>query len=179
MTLDGTVSVVQPNVTESSATLTLLAKPYGSSTFTAVGTANYTNSGTETPAELVVHPKKQTTYEWQFAGDNSTAGSVSPEFTVTVATKVTGKLADTTVSKGQTLSLYGKTLPRKRGSTIYLERKKGGHWVKIAHVRVTKRGRYTLRAIASAVGVWKVRAFLPAGGGNIAGHSPVRYAAVS
>jgi hypothetical protein len=182
VTLDGAPSIVQYSPFTGSETVTLLAKPFGASTFTPVGTADSTYDSTtksDLPAELVVHPKKNTSYEWQVPDDNQTVGSTSPVFTVKVATKITGKLADSTLSKGQTLSLRGKTFPHKVGRIIYLEKKKGRRWVKIAHVRVHKRGVYTLRTVVSSVGVWKVRAFLPAGGGNIAGHSPIRYAAVN
>lgn len=177
--LDGTFTIVG-NPFPVSTPLTLLAKPFGSSTWTEVGTApaDY-GSGPPTHAQLVDHPTTETTYKWVLADDPKYSGSESPEFTVKVATKVTAKLVDSTLAKGQKLVLKGRTVPAKAGSTIYLQRQVGGHWEKIGHALVQDGGKYVLKNRVTSTGTWKVRAYIPKGDGNLAGHSPSRSATVS
>jgi hypothetical protein len=151
----------------SSAQLTLQAKTFGSSTWQDVGQATETNDGTQTPATLKKKPLVETKYRWEFPESPSSLGSVSPTFTVKVHTAVSAKAADTTVSKGGTIKITGRTTPAKPGQTVHLM--KGS--AKVGSGIVKADGTFTIKAKAASTGTWKLRVTIGASTGNLAGRS--------
>lgn len=154
----------------SSADLTLQAKAYGASSWSTVGqtTESYDfNTQTQTPAKLKKKPLVQTKYRWVYAGGQAAEGSTSPSVTVKVHTAVTAKAKDSSVKKGGTITITGRTTPAKPGHTVELM--KGG--TKIGSGIVRSDGSYAIKAKATSTGTWKLHVTIGAFSGNLAGAS--------
>lgn len=154
----------------SSAQLTLQARTFGSSTWQDVGQATESydsGTATQTPATLKKKPLVETRYRWVFPDSPSSLGSTSPAFTVKVHTAVTATAADSTVAKGATIKITGRTKPAKPGQTVHLM--KGSTRVGSGIVKAD--GTYTIKTKATSTGTWKLHVTIGAVSGNLAGTS--------
>jgi hypothetical protein len=104
---------------------------------------------------------------------------MSTTFTVKVHTKVTSRIVDAILTRGQTLVVRGGTTPAKPGVTATLWRKTSAGPVKLDTATVDTNGTYKLTEVASTRGTWKVYVTVPAATGNLAGESPLRSAGVN
>jgi hypothetical protein len=152
----------QPN-----ANVVLVGEAAGSTTFKRGGSALTDANGA---AKMTVHPQVNTTYEWTYAGNNSTAAATSPTKFVGVRTRVTIHTFDPTLAAGQTLVLWGLTSPAKPGVVVTIWRHVGTKNVRIGAVKVHSDGTWGWgRRVRS--GKASVFAHIPVTAGNLAGNS--------
>ncbi|MFL6025165.1 MAG: hypothetical protein ACJ72O_17615 [Marmoricola sp.] len=95
---------------------TLLTRTVGSGApFTPVATVTTDEDGR---AAAQVRLVRSTAYRWRFAGDNQYTASSTSTLVQSIASKVVVRAADTTLSTGQRLSLYGRAYPSKAGNVV-------------------------------------------------------------
>lgn len=152
---------------QGSAHVTLVGEQAGTTTFKRIGSAITDANGA---AKLTVHPLVTTTYEWQYAGNNASAASTSPTKLVGVRTRVTIHAFDQTLARGQTLVLWGLTVPAKPGALVTIWRHVGTKNVRIGAVTVRSDGTWGWGRQVAA-GKASVFAHIPATKTNLAGNS--------
>ncbi|MBB6627137.1 hypothetical protein H5V45_07365 [Nocardioides sp. KIGAM211] len=148
--------------------LVLESQPYGASGFSPVEGATAPVDGGD--PTVTVEPTTHTVYRWRFAGTWSVDGSVSPTFTVDVATLVDAAL-DVSGGAGQPLAVAGGTNPPQPGVRATLWEVTPHGRAEVAHTVVGKDGRYSFEVPEGHTGRFVVT--VPAAHGNLAGQSPV------
>lgn len=139
---------VRPSATLSAAgshfagrTVSLWSKPAGKSY--ALLAHAVTNSGGVATGP-VQHPPTTTAYQWRFAADTTYAAAASKGSTVAVASKVTLKLAHSSVAKGKPIRATGTISPSRVGATVVLWRESGKRRIKISNAKLRHNGTYTM-----------------------------------
>ena len=160
----------------SGRTMFLLARPYGASGYTQVGSGVTTDSNGV--ARKTVTPARNTTYVWYFKGDKNYRPVQSPVQTVGVRTKVTLTLADSMLLSGESLVANGTVTPAKVGVEATLWRATANGPVELGSVSLTD-GTYQITAVLSGKGTYNVYVTVPSAAGNLKGTSPTRTATVS
>jgi hypothetical protein len=121
-----------------------------------------------------VAPTQRTVYRWRFAGTWSVDGSVSPTFTVDVATAVTATTDASRVAAGAPLAVVGTTTPAKPGVPATLWRLRPEGRDAVATAPVAEDGSFRFEVPADLEGPWQYVVTVPATEGNLAGESPVQ-----
>jgi predicted GH43/DUF377 family glycosyl hydrolase len=111
-------------------TITVAAKPLGSSGFKAFAAPTTSATGAYSTASK---PKKQTTYE-------ATATGVTAGPTVTVKVKQLLKLS--VARSGGKVSFKGRLLPKKRRRVVVIQVRSGKRWKVLARVKTSKRSTF-------------------------------------
>ena len=111
-------------------TITVAAKPLGSSAFKAFAAPTTSATGAYSTASK---PKKQTTYE-------ATATGVTAGPTVTVKVKQLLKLS--VARSGGKVSFKGRLLPKKRRRVVVIQVRSGKRWKVLARVKTSKRSTF-------------------------------------
>lgn len=173
ITAGGSATITSP--APGPAQLTLQQRAYGSSSWTTVRTVD---KGTDGTFSTKVAPTRQTAYRWETPESGCCLESFSPAVTVKVRSKVTLRLADRTIRKGQDLTATGSTTPHKAVAVTLWRRTATGSSV-LARGRTRSDGSYRLSYRVPSKGTWKVFTTVAAGSGNLAGQSPVVSATVS
>lgn len=154
-------------------TLKLLAKPFGSTTYSQVGATQTTSSLGK--VALSVQPTRQTTYKWSH---DDTTNSLTK--TVTVAPLVAAGFAPKSVAVGDTTTVTGTATPVASGDTVGLERRNAnGTWTTVRSFTFTTSSSATDVAagapftfeIPADAGVNIYRVTRAAGNGLVAAHS--------
>ena len=149
-------------------TVALLAAKTGTTTFKQVATATTDANGV---AKSTRHPSFNTTFEWSFAGSGNASPATSPTKAITVRTKVTLHVFDTTLGSGQPLVVWGATSPNKWGVTITIYRHTKAGNTKLGAVKVRSDGTWGFSHRVHS-GSASVFAHIPATARNAAGASP-------
>jgi predicted GH43/DUF377 family glycosyl hydrolase len=110
--------------------VTLAAKPFGSSAFKSFATLKTSTSGAYSTA---TKPKKQTVYRASAPG--VTTGP-------TVIVKVAQRLTLSVRRRGGKVYIKGTLGPKKRRRNVVIQVRIGKHWTKLARVRTTKRSTF-------------------------------------
>jgi hypothetical protein len=71
------------------------------------------------------------------------------------------------VRKGQRIQLTGQVFPKEKRVKVFLQRKVGGKWRKIARTITRKKGKYAISARATSTGKWQVRIKVAKARGNL------------
>lgn len=121
-----------------------------------------------------VEPTAHTVYRWRFGGSASADGSVSAPFVVDVASAVTAQPDPGAAGADTAGAVVGHTLPGRAGARVTLWRLAKGGPVAVSSARTTADGAYSLEVPAEQAGNWRYYVAVPAGGGNLAGRSPVQ-----
>lgn len=123
-------------------------------------------AGTGTRALLQIHPKRNTQYALQYAGNEAREPSRSNTLKVLVRVKVGAHILDSTITRGQTMKVVGKIVPEKR-TTYLLQRFGGGSWHTVKKGVSSRKGGFSVGTVPASTGVsyWRVRAL--DGGGNV------------
>jgi hypothetical protein len=107
--------------------VTLADKPAGASTFTPIRSVTTDASG---QVAALVKPTSNTTYRWEYAGDNGLYRAVtSANQAVQVAVVVSAHATKTTVRHRKKLKIWGTLNPPESGARVVLERAKSGKWI--------------------------------------------------
>ena len=123
---------------------------------------------------VTVAPTAHTVYRWRFAGTLSVDGSVSPSFTVDVATAVAATTDTSGVASGGPLAVVGTTSPTKPGAMATLWRLDPEGRVAVAAAPVADDGSFRFEVPKALEGAWQYVVTVPAADGNLAGESPVQ-----
>ena len=156
-----------PDGPRSSQLVTLWSRPAGASSFSQVTEALTNDNGV---ASITQHPKVTTAYEWRFVGDETTPASASARRTIGVATALTLKVADTTLTAAQKLKAGGATTPVAKGATVKLWKQRAGADRLLAKTTTSSDGTWAIR-IDLAKGRYDVYATVAATSKNVAGKS--------
>lgn len=157
-------------------TLRLYAQAYGEDSPSLIASDQ---TGAAGDAELGVIPVNRTRYYWLLPGGGSDARCQTNTVAVDVATKIGANVADSTLNKGQTLTVSGKTYPAKKGARVGLWRRTASGPVLLASTRVQDGGRYLVAKVVRAGGSWRVFTKVAARTGNLVGTSVTRTVTVS
>jgi hypothetical protein len=147
----------------------LWAKAYPATTYSKVATLTTSSTGTVSKA---VRPLANTTYQWRFAGDVTYAPRGSVTKTLSVATRLTLNVHDTTMKTSDKLFVYGLTYPAKAGKTVSLVLRKTTGTVSTTSAVTRSDGSYGVVKGLTA-GTYDAWATIPAVSGNAAGKSAV------
>jgi titin len=109
-----------------SATVSLLARPAGSSGWTALRTST---TGTNGTTDVQVKSSANTRYEWSFSGDTMHSSATSPVLAVSVRPNVTATLTKSRAQAGTKVQLYGVVTPDLPGTQVIVQRRSQGEWV--------------------------------------------------
>lgn len=120
---------------------------------------------------LLDSPTRQTTYLVDHAQTTTLGRCRSAAVTVSVKTRVTLDVADTTVRRGGRIEATGATRPRKAGAAVTLWRDLPAGPVRLATGRTSGTGTFRLTAPATSAGRWQVYVTVGAASGNKAGTS--------
>lgn len=144
--------------------LELWRRDYGG-TWVLAGTDETNAFGT---ASLQHTPRKKTSYQWRFNGNEDVGYTESAIVTVRVHAKLTLKIKDPSLRPGQRLVVTGRTVPAKPGVTIRLYR------ARISGVTdlwfsgtVRSDGTYKLTRTVRQIGTWRLYTRIPAALGNL------------
>ena len=99
--------------------LTLWLRPYGASAFVAAGQATTDVNGSATVWVTLQHDVQ---VQWTFAGNPDYAPSTSTAYLLPVAPRVTIRVNDRTLRRGQRFVVRGQSSPAKIGCTVKLWR---------------------------------------------------------
>ncbi|MGY2875780.1 hypothetical protein ACVW00_002970 [Marmoricola sp. URHA0025 HA25] len=167
------------------ASVHLMMQPYGSTTFTDVGTAVSAPDGV---FSLSTPPLWQNTaFRWDYAGDSTRAASSSAVWEVPVSPRTTIRVSDRTPRVGQRVVVRGQTLPNRAGRRISVWTGIRPCWCDIAYPSGTpapKRlargvvladGSYRLVIRLSSTGRKRIYALVGRGAGLLAGTSRYRH----
>lgn len=150
----------------------LWARPYNA-TWRQVKTS--TTGPTGNINSVLDAPRRNTTYQWRFAGTEEYGPSTSNLVSVRVATKVSIRLSDSSVRPGQRIVVSGGTAPAKPGFTATVWRRLPGRSVKLASGTVRSDGTYRVPiTVRGDTRFWNVYVTVPAGAGNVRGTSTDR-----
>ena len=119
----------------------------------------------------VVSPRRTSTYVVKFLGDAFSAPSSSLPRGVSVNGRVTAAWSPSSILRGQTSVLNGRTLPAVASLVLTVQRRSGTSWLTYTHVRTLSDGSYRI-GLAPAVGLQVVRVLRPALPGLAAAYSP-------
>jgi hypothetical protein len=144
----------------------LWAKPKGKS-YSKVGTFTLSDTSRTSTTQ---HPLVTTTYQWRRPGDSGHAPASSVQRTVKVATKLTLKVADTTLSAAQKLKARGATTPVGKGLTVKLWKKRSGADLLVAKTTTASDGTWHVSKDL-AKGKYDLYATVAATSRNVAGKS--------
>jgi hypothetical protein len=146
----------------------VLAKPYGSASYSTVGTVTTNASG---GYSVRLTPSKSTSYYASYAGGPSLMGRTSAVAAVSVRQSVSVALNDATATRAQTVYFSGVVAPNGSGHRIYLQRYANGAWsnVKSMTLHSTSRYRFAWKPTNSAD--YTFRVYRPARSGYAAGYS--------
>jgi hypothetical protein len=154
--------------------LQLWAKTFPATSYSKVTTLTTDSLG---HVQTSKKPVVQTTYQWRLADpDYGSARSVTK--TVSVHTKLTYTVADKTLHATQKFVMYGGTTPKRPGAEMSLLRVTPKGDVLVEHASVTKDGTYFFSHLLPK-GTDKVFARIPAGAGDLSGHTPTVTVTVS
>lgn len=117
------------------ARVSLYGKRAGSKAYTLRTTVRTAAGGR---VSATVHPKKNTTYEWRYAGAPNHGPVNSAPALVRVAPVIALSGQPKHVGKNELISLYGTTKPGTAGVLIRLQVKRNGHWVIVAIAKTAK-----------------------------------------
>jgi hypothetical protein len=162
--LSGRVVGAFTNATPAGGATELQAAPYGSSTWSTVGTGT----------SFTVKPSGTTSYRLHYSGSDAATASTSGAVTVQVVTGVVANLQSSSVARGGVVRLTGRIAPANSGVPVSLQRKVGSSWKTLATTRTTTGGAYSVGAKATSEGRWTVRAAAGSTRGNLAGASAAR-----
>ena len=140
--------------------------------FTPVDGATIQLSGAGVSATVV--PTTHTVYRWRFGGSATADAGVSAPFVVDVASAVTARPDLAAAGSDGAGAVVGRTLPARGGARVTLWRVARGGPVAVASAHTDAEGAYSLRVPADQAGTWRYYVTVPAGGGNLAGRSPVQ-----
>ena len=129
-------------------------------------------------ASASVAPRRNTAYRWRFEGAPTRLASLSAVRTVSVASKVTARLADATVARGRTLVVTGRTYPAHPGDRVTLVRRTSTGARTVATARAAPDGTYRLSWRPASAGARRLAVRIGAVDGNAAGASDWLYARV-
>jgi hypothetical protein len=99
--------------------LTLWLKPYGSTTFSQAGQATTDASGS---VAVWATLQRNAVVEWRFAGADTYAASTSTPYVVQISPRVTIRVNDRTLRRGQRFVVRGRSFPAKPGCVAKLWR---------------------------------------------------------
>lgn len=105
---------------------------------------------------LVDKPPRNMRYRVRYAG-GAYQSSTSAVRGVGVRHRVTTRISDGTVRRGETSTLRGAVRPNHAGKKVWLQRRSGGQWRTIRGATLSKYSRYVLRLPTTKVGRWKFR----------------------
>jgi hypothetical protein len=176
ITLHATLTNSASHRTISGATVRLLAKQVGSSSYRTLKTLVTSARGV---ASASLHPTSNASYKWSYAGSTANTASTSRPQAVTVDATVTLAAKPAKAKLGKKLRLYGTAAPAKAGEKITVEKRVGKSWKKLGTAKLAKRklpnGKtevgYVLKTKAAKKGKATYRAVVAKTGKNGAGTS--------
>jgi hypothetical protein len=165
LTLHGTVTtdMVGPLA---QGLLVLEAQQFGESGFKPVDGAALQVTGAG--ATATVQPTTHTLYRWRFGGSSSAEGSVSPVFTVDVASVVTAQVDPAGPA------VAGQVAPARPGVPATLWKVGPKEPVRVGTATTTADGGYRIPVAAEQTGPWRYYVTVPPTGGNLGGQSPTQ-----
>jgi hypothetical protein len=116
---DLSATLVSDAPTPSGQVLTLWLKQYGASAYVPAGEATTDASG---HATIYVTLQRSAAVQWRFAGTADYAPSASTPYVVGISPRVTMRVNDRTLRRGQRFVATGRSYPAKPGCTVKLWR---------------------------------------------------------
>jgi hypothetical protein len=123
-TLSTTLTDTTSHTPITGASVSLLARAAGASSFTSVGTATTGATGT---AAASVHPTVNTRYEWSYAGSTSHIATHTAAGLVSVAQVVHATLSVTKIKHGKAIKISGTVSPKETGDVVVTARYRPGN----------------------------------------------------
>lgn len=148
-------------------TASLYAKEYGKSSYKKVSSKTFSSA---TYGSFEVSPARRTLYQIRTTPSADYSGyesSTSATLTIEVERRVKARAESTKVRKGQRIQLKGQVFPKEKRVKVFLQRKVGGKWRKIARTTTRKKGKYSVSARATSTGKWQVRIKVAKAKGNL------------
>lgn len=153
------------------APVTLWGRAANATAYSAIATVNTNSSGVATSP--VQHPSVTTAYRWTFTSDGQYAPATSVATTVTVAQKLTLRLARSTVPRGTAVVATGALTPTRRGASVLLWRKTTHGRVNVSAATVRRDSTYKIRATLRP-GTYQLFVTVAKDAFNASGTSPLR-----
>lgn len=154
--------------------VTLTARPYGASGYTAIG-----HGTTAADGSVSVDARLTTTarIRWVFAGDGEYAATTSDGYVRSIGRKVTAHAQDRSLTKRQKVVVVGRANPKKAGLGVSLWRGdvpcfcQGTSSARVAVGKIRPDGTFRLSARFARPGTKKLYVKVNAGAGNDIGYS--------
>ncbi len=175
----GTVQQFSANLTSGAMPIagvpvTLTARPYGATAFTAIGHGTTDEDGDVTVSAAL---RRTSRIQWTFAGDGAHAATSSVAYLRPVGSRVAARALDRTLRGRQRVVVVGRAVPLKPGHRVSLWRGDipcfcvGTSSTRIAAGTVRPDGTFRLTARFARPGVKKLYVKVNAGHGNDIGYS--------
>lgn len=154
--------------------VTLEVRPYGGSAFAPVAHA-VTDAAGQATARAVLY--RNSAYRWSFAGTSGLAPTTSGSLVQEVGSRVTVRVADSSLTRRQRVVVSGRAAPLEPGHRVTLWRGDrpsmalGTSRTRIAVGVVGADGTFRLTARFAHRGLKKLYVLVSAGDGNAAGYS--------
>lgn len=168
-------TLVSAGVPVSGATLTLMARTIGTSTYVPVGSGVTDADGN---AHVAARLWRTSALQWRYSGDGAYDPATAEPFFAPVAPQVSARANDRTLARGQRLVIRGRTVPAKPGQRVTLMR---GDIpfplstlpapVKVATAYVRADGTYRIAHAFAKAGRQQLFVRVARGGANATGYS--------
>lgn len=167
-TLNAHLSNVDTNSAISGATLQLMRRDHGTTTWTSAGSTTTNSAGN---ASFVVTPTRNEDYRVSFARTGS-LGASNATVTVNVRYVVTLHVSNSSPAVNSTDTLSGTVAPSAAGQTVVVQQYKSGAWQSLVTLTLNSNSAYSVGIIPKTTGTYTFRVVKAASASNAAGSSP-------
>ncbi len=149
----------------------LVQRPRRSTAWTPVCSATTSSTGNVSCATA---PRRNTEYQWRFAGAGQHGSARSTSYVVTVRARVTAQSSASTVRRRDAFRISGKLVGARAAQQVHLQRKTGTTWGNVARTALTADGSYRFRLRANSKGISAYRVSYRGDARLAGGVSPIR-----